>query len=311
MNLNDTNIRHAIAYAKAQTAFHSKSFYLSTQFLPKEKRLPTFALYSFCRYADNIVDNPRNRTVDELTAEIEYLKYELAVAYRSGESEHPILKAFIPSALAYNIPLRYPLELLDGVKLDLLKNRYQSFAELYQFAYAVAGVVGIMMSYIIGFSDPAALNYAEKLGVAMQLANILRDIQEDKNMNRIYLPLDEVRQFGLDEKDFFKETFNDAMRQLVKYQVERAHRFFIEADNGIPMLSRDGRFAVKAASRIYRGILSEIEKRDYNPFLGRVFVPQSRKFAILLQEFLRTNLFQRRQTSPVFPQPVTGGAKHS
>ncbi|MDZ7347031.1 MAG: hypothetical protein ONA69_09605 [candidate division KSB1 bacterium] len=98
---------------------------------------------------------------------------------------------------------------------------------------------------------------------------------------------------------------------FTSFRVGGPARFFIEADNGIPMLSRDGRFAVKAASRIYRGILSEIEKRDYNPFLGRVFVAQSRKFAILLQEFLRTNLFPRRQTSPVFPQPVAGGAKHS
>jgi phytoene synthase len=260
--------------------------------LPKEKRWATYALYGFCRYADNIIDNPRGRSVEDLLDEVEYIKRELKRAYKNGESEHPTLKSFIIIAKEYNIPMEYPMDLMEGVMMDLQMNRYETFDDLYLFAYRVAGVVGLMMTHILGYKSEAAFEYAEKLGIAMQLTNILRDVKEDKNMNRIYLPKEDLRSFNIKEEDLFKENMNENMHRMMQFQVDRAHRYYEEADMGIPMLNQKSQFAIYSASRIYRGILMKIEARNYNPFLGRVWVTQTRKFGILLAEIMKTRVLR-------------------
>jgi phytoene synthase len=136
---------------------------------------------------------------------------------------------------------------------------------------------------------------AEKLGVAMQLTNILRDIKEDKEVDRIYIPQDEIRRFGLDTNHFYEERMSENFRKLMKYQIDRAHQYYDEADQGIKMLDRDAQFAIYSASKIYRGILRKIELQDYNPFLGRVYVPRVKKAQIVVSEALRTRLL------PVIP----------
>jgi phytoene synthase len=133
--------------------------------------------------------------------------------------------------------------------------------------------------------------YAEKLGVAMQLTNILRDICEDKEMDRIYIPLEEIRIFGLEENHFFDEKISENFKNLIKFQVDRTHHFYDEADKGIKMLDRNAQFAIYSASKIYRGILRKIELQNYNPFQGRVCVPQSKKAQIVISEAVRTKLF--------------------
>jgi phytoene synthase len=280
--------RAQFKYARALTAHHAKSFYFSAAMLPGEKRWATYALYGFCRYVDNLIDNPRERTAAEIKHELNYLRRELTIGYRTGESEHPVLKPFISVAKQYNIEKRHAVELIKGVLMDIEKQRYENFDELYLFAYRVAGVVGLMMTPILGAKNPEALVHAEKLGIAMQLTNILRDIKEDKNMDRIYLPLEEIRQFGVDPDDIFNERMTEGMRNLMKFQVDRAHAYYDEADAGIKMLDRDAQFAIYSASKIYRGILRKIEMRDYNPFLGRVFVPNGKKISIVAGEVLRT-----------------------
>ena len=291
-NTEDKSLKAAFRYARLQTANYSKSFFLSSAMLPKEKRWDTYALYSFCRFADNIVDNPRSRSIEELVDEVNYMAKELTIAHKHGESEHPIIKPLIVVMLKHDIPLEYPLELLEGVKMDLIQDRYQTFDELYTFAYRVAGVVGLMMTYILGFTDNAALKYAEKLGIAMQLTNILRDIKEDKNMGRIYMPLNEIQQFGLTEDDFFNENMNDAMYKFIRFQVKRANKYYHQAQAGIKLLSRDSQFAIYSASKIYQSILLKIEARHFNPFLGRVFVNQSKKLLILLNEKIKTKVIR-------------------
>jgi len=275
-------------YARSLTAHHAKSFYFSASMLPREKRWATYALYGFCRYVDNLIDVPRPRREEEILGELDYLKNEIITSYRTGESEHPIIRPFISVVKHFQIPPEYALELIKGVKMDTHKNRYQNFDELYLFAYRVAGVVGLMMSPLLGYSDPAALLHAEKLGIAMQLTNILRDVKEDKEMGRIYLPLDELTGFDLTENDIFEERVSPKMRQFMKFQVDRAHQYYNEADDGIRMLDRNAQFAIYSASKIYRGILKKIELRDYNPFLGRVFVPQRKKIRIVATEVIRT-----------------------
>jgi phytoene synthase len=277
-------------HARMLTAHYSKSFYISARMLPRERRWATFALYGFCRYADNLIDNPRYRTTKELEEEVNFISKELKRAYRTGESEHPILKPFVVVALKYGIPIEYPLELLKGVLMDIKTTRYETFDDLYLFCYRVAGVVGLMMTYVLGYKSAKAFHYAEKLGIAMQLTNILRDIKEDKNMGRIYLPQEELERFGVTEDDIMNERMTANFRRLMQFQVERAHQYYREADRGIPMLERKAQFAIYSASKIYQGILRKIEARDYNSFLGRVFVSQMKKIGILLQEIFLTRM---------------------
>ena len=282
--------RAQFKYMRSMTAHYSKSFYLSTCLLPRQKRWATFALYGFCRYVDNLTDIPGGRSEKEILRELKSLEAELRTAFRTGESKHPIVGPFISVAEKFNIPQKYPLELIKGVQMDTHIKRYESFDDLYLFAYRVAGVVGLMMTPILGFKNPEALTYAEKLGVAMQLTNILRDIREDKELDRIYLPLEEIRMFGLDENHLLDEKMSVNFINLMKYQVDRAHQYYDEANKGIRMLDRDAQFAIYSASKIYRGILRKIELQNYNPFIGRVYVPQSKKIQILISEAVKTKL---------------------
>jgi len=280
--------RPAFEHARQMTAHYSKSFYLSASMLPPAKRWATFAVYGFCRYADNLIDKQRSRATAEVLHEVEFLRQEIRIAYRTGESEHPILQPYIVVAWRYGIPIEYALDLLKGVEMDVENTRYPNFEALYLFCYRVAGVVGLMMTHILGYKDESVFRYAEKLGVAMQLTNILRDVQEDCNLGRIYLPLEELHAFGCSENNIFEARMTSAFRELMKFQLERAYSYYEAAQPGIRLLKPDAQYAIYSASRIYRGILNRIKTREYNPFLGRVFVPKHRKMGILMQEIVRT-----------------------
>ncbi|MCA9731205.1 MAG: phytoene/squalene synthase family protein [Deferribacteres bacterium] len=286
--------------ARLATKHYSKSFYLSAKMLPPETRWATYALYGFCRYADNLIDKPRNRSFTNLLQEVDHLTWEINQAYETGSSEHPVIQPFIVVAKKYNIPAKYPLELIRGVKMDIEKSRYENFDELYLFAYRVAGVVGLMMTHVLGFKSDKAFEHAEKLGIAMQLTNILRDIQEDKEMGRIYLPQDELRSWGISDADILNEKMCDKMHKFMQFQVKRAHHFYEEGNKGIHLLDRKSQFAIYAASKIYRGILRRIEARDLNPYKGRVFVPQLRKIGILFSEIIRTRFLPKNFNSQNF-----------
>lgn len=280
----------AFLYAKGIIEHHAKSFSFATQFLPTKKRWATYAVYAFCRYADNIVDKPRNRSTESIQKEIEYLSDELELAYKFGESEHPVLKAFIIAAQEYNIPKKYALELIEGVQMDTSITRYSTFEELYIFCYRVAAVVGLMMTYVLGFKEEDTLFYAEKMGIAMQLTNILRDVKEDKNMNRIYLPIEELKEYKVSEEDIYSENFTPQLHEFMQFQVNRAWKYYEESMPGISKLAKSGQFAIYAAGRIYSGILNKIKDRDYNPFGERVFVPKKEKVAILGEELIKRKL---------------------
>ncbi len=291
----DPELQAQFRFVRALTKRYARSFYLATQFLPVRKRWATYAVYGFCRHADNIVDNPRQRSPEEVKAELRMLSNEISLAYRGGESEHPVVRPFIAVARIYGIPEHYAQELLLGVGMDLELHRYASFDDLYLFCYRVASVVGLMMMHILGFSNPGAGKYAEKLGVAMQLTNILRDIKEDKDNGHIYLPQDEMRRFAVDEEDILRETDSPALRELLRFQIERAEAYYREGEEGIALLDRDARFAICAASTMYRGILEKLAQRNYNPFQGRVYVPAKEKSKIIAREIVRAKLVSLQQ----------------
>lgn len=287
--------RVAFEYARRITAYHSKSFYFSARMLPKEQRWATYALYGFCRHCDNLIDTPRQRTGTEIVREIQLLTEELQVAYNTGESQHPIIRAFILVAKAYGIPIEYPLDLLKGVAMDVQQTRYETFDELSLFCYRVAAVVGLMMTYVLGYKHKRAFRYAKQLGIAMQLTNILRDIKEDKDMGRIYLPEKDLVRFGVLEQDILEEKITPQLKELMKFQVERADRYYTEAMPGISLLGTESQYAIYSAAKIYRGILRKIEDHNYDPFINRVFVPSTQKIGILLHEGLRAKFLSAQE----------------
>ncbi len=169
----------------------------------------------------------------------------------------------------YKIPKNLPLELMQGVLMDTHTKRYETFGELYVYCYRVASTVGLMSSEILGYADTKALEYAEAMGIAMQLTNILRDIKEDAAMDRIYLPQEDLRKFDVSEQQIFANKMNGNFIELMKFQITRARDFYQTGEQGINLLEKDSRFTVLLAARIYSQILDEIERQNYDVFLRR------------------------------------------
>lgn len=263
--------------AAAVTARGSKSFFFATRFFPPEYAKAAHAVYWFCRHTDDLVDECAS--VEAGRRDLEAWARMVEQGLEDGSSADPVLHVFLDTARRYSIPSEYPLELIEGMRMDLNGTRYPSFRELRQFCYRVASVVGLMMSHVIGYRDPA-LTYAVELGIAMQLTNILRDIGEDLQRGRIYLPSEELDRFGYTEAELRAGIRNDAFRALMQFQVLRARDYYERSQPGIALLDPRGRFAVQIASDVYREILARIEISGYDVFKRRAIVPAVRKYWI-------------------------------
>ena len=189
--------------------------------------------------------------------------------------------AWADTQLRYRIPHRYTEQLIDGIERDLRQTRYATFTDLATYAYGVASTVGLMSMHITGFSGPEAIPYAVKLGVALQMTNILRDIDEDWRAGRIYLPAEELEAFGLSEADLAERQVDDRWRAFMRFQIERNRQLYREAWPGIAMLDPDGRFAIAAAAQLYQAILEDIEVNDYDIFNCRAYVSTWGKLRML------------------------------
>jgi len=242
------------------TKENSKTFFFASALLPKEKQKAIRALYAFCRISDDLVDRESNDPRKNLEA-WRFPK----ISYAPTKNEL-IALAWGDVRAKYDIPWHYSEQLIQGVAQDLSKSRYQNFDELAHYSYGVASTVGLMSMHIIGFNAHAAYTYAIRLGVALQLTNILRDIGEDFRAGRIYLPLDELRAFHLSEEDIAQGMVTPQWRKFMRYQIARTRQLYSEAKPGIAYLTSDGRFAIAAAADLYAGILKEIENNDYNVF---------------------------------------------
>ena len=260
----DAALRTAYRQAEKVTAQHSKSFYLASGLLPEEKRAAVRALYAFCRTVDDIVD-------ESLDAEREsQLDYWRAMVETSRFTDQDrIAVAWADTLTRYHIPRHYALQLIDGVARDLFQSRYQTFADLATYCYGVASTVGLMSMYIIGFAANEAVPYAIKLGVALQMTNILRDIGEDYRNGRLYLPREELIFYGIHESDIAAGRVTENWRQFMRFQIERTRQLYRESWPGVKMLEREGQLAVGAASVFYQGILDQIEKSGYDVFTRR------------------------------------------
>jgi len=272
----------AYEYCALITRDASKTFYLASGLLPDEKRRAARALYAFCRVTDNIVD--------ESDADPAETRTILDGWRRQTLGAHPVLaphnvQSFVALAWAdarvrFHIPVGYAQQLIDGVARDLDSTRYRTFDELAAYSYGVASTVGLMAMHIIGFAGEHALPYAVKLGVALQITNILRDVGEDWGIGRLYLPCDDLAAFGLSEDDIaagVRGSYDERWRAFMRFQIARNHQLYADAMPGIALLNAEGRFAISAASELYRAILTDIEAHDYDVFSRRSHIPMPSK----------------------------------
>jgi phytoene synthase len=260
----DASLRTAYKQAEKITAEHSKSFYFASRLLPEEKRSAVRALYAFCRTVDDIVDES---TDGQRESQLDY--WRGMVEHASFLDDDLVAAAWADTLTRYHIPRHYALQLIDGVNRDLTQSRYQTFEELATYCYGVASTVGLMSMYIVGFKNNEAVPYAIKLGVALQMTNILRDIGEDYRNGRLYLPREELAFYGIREQDIAEGRITDNWRQFMKFQIERTRQLYEESWQGVKLLEREGQLAIGAASVFYQGILDEIEKNDYDVFTQR------------------------------------------
>ena len=260
----DASLQRAYKRAEKITAEHSKSFYFASALLSEEKRSAVRALYAFCRTVDDIVDESSDAERD-----LQLGYWRTMVETASFAAEDLVAAAWADALARYHIPRRYALQLIDGVARDLVQVRYQTFDELATYCYGVASTVGLMSMHIVGFKNPDAVPYAIKLGVALQMTNILRDVGEDYQNGRLYLPREELAFYGIQEADIAQGRVTDSWRQFMKFQLDRTRQLYAESWTGVKMLEREGQFAIGAASVFYQGILDKIEKSDYDVFTRR------------------------------------------
>jgi phytoene synthase len=270
------------------TRHHAKTFYFASHVLPAQKRSDAYAVYAFCRHVDDQID----LAPDELArlramADLEYL---LHAVYRPGESAPsfesslPWLSAFRETIQRRAIPASYFEDLLKGVEMDRDRVRIQTWDELDTYCYHVASVVGLIMVHVLTEPAPELLKPARDLGTAMQLTNILRDIAEDWQRDRLYLPADELEKFGLTADDIARQRMGDSFRAMMRFQIGRARAYYGQAEAGIAALPADGsRFCARLMSTVYGAILDEIERADYQVYRGRVHVSFLRKLGLALK----------------------------
>jgi phytoene synthase len=275
MQVDAVQLNRAYQHCARLTAQHSKSFYLSSALLPADKRQATRALYAFCRVGDDLIDRAEG---DPAAAIKRWSDIALAA---DPQTDDLVVLAWSHTQSIYRIPQRYAEQLIHGVSRDLRQTRYQTFEELAEYSYGVASTVGLMSMHIIGFSGPEAIPYAVKLGVALQITNILRDVGEDYRSGRVYLPQEELAAFGITEDQIAAGRVDDRWREFMRFQIARNRLLYKEAWPGIALLNRDGRFAIAAAATLYRGILDDLEAHDYNNFTRRAHVNGRGKIARL------------------------------
>jgi len=272
---NSSKLDQAYRYCEELTQLHSKTFYLASGLLPDSKRRAIRALYAFCRVSDDLVDRSSGDALKNLQ------EWRLRTAISAPTGNDAVALAWADTRKIYQIPLRYEEQLIDGVAQDFRKTRYQSFSELATYCYGVACTVGLMSMHIIGYSGPEAYPYAIRLGVALQMTNILRDIGEDWGLGRLYLPQKELENFGITESDISRGIVDDRWRNFMKFQIERNRHLYSAALPGISLLDREGRFAIGAAAELYQAILTDIEAHDYNVFNHRASISKWGKFRLL------------------------------
>ena len=261
-------------YCQKKSAESGSSFYYSFLFLPKERRRAITALYAFCREVDDAVDEPSEASVAQ--AKLAWWRAEVAQLY-AGNPQHPVTRALAPLIEPFNIERARLEDIMDGMEMDLLQSRYLDYANLRVYCHRVAGVVGILAAGIFGYRNTQTLEYAAKLGLAFQLTNIIRDVGEDARINRIYLPMDELKQFNVTAADILNARQTENFSRLMAFQGERAQRCYDEAMALLPPEDRRTQRTGLIMAAIYRTLLDEIAADGYQVLKQRTSLPPLRK----------------------------------
>jgi phytoene synthase len=269
------------AYCERVARRQAANFYPAFRVLPRPQRRAMCALYAFMRITDDLVDDGGD--VEVKRAKLAAWRDGFRAAMR-GEDRHQVHPALRDTVERYAIPTWYLEAVIDGVEMDLEPVRFRRFAELYRYCFLVASVVGLACIHVWGFGDESAKQYAEHAGVAFQLTNILRDLGEDLSRGRVYLPAEDFALFGC-APEKLRETagMNPAARRLLRYEADRARQYYQSAERLLPLLSGPGRAVCQVMLRIYRGLLDEIERRDYDVFSERVSLSGWRKAGLVLR----------------------------
>lgn len=261
-------------YCQDKAAHSGSSFYYSFLFLPKARREAITALYAYCREVDDIADECQDTAIARV--KLEWWRNELAQTY-AGNPSHPVGKALLPAIKQFDLPQELLEEIIDGMEMDLQNVRYADFKSLQLYCYRVAGVVGQLAATIFGYSDRNTLKYAHDLGIAFQLTNIIRDVGEDARRNRIYLPQDELAQYGVTEQDILAGRNSPGLQALLAFQHQRAQQYYSQAMQELPAADRRNQRPGLIMAAIYHALLDEIARDNYAVLNQRISITPLRK----------------------------------
>ena len=271
-------------YCQQKAAASGSSFYYSFLFLPPERRRAITALYAFCREVDDVVDECTDAQLAQ--AKLAWWRDEVAKLF-AGNPQHPVSRALQPALAPYGITSERLNEIITGMEMDLSQSRYLDFKALERYCYHVAGVVGLLAAGIFGYRDPRTLEYATNLGTAFQLTNIIRDVGDDARRNRIYLPMDELRSFGVPASDILQAKHSDAFVKLMEFQYRRAAGYYEAAMGALPAEDRRAQRPGLIMAAIYRALLEEIEQENFRVLSHRTSLTPLRKLWIAWTTWIR------------------------
>jgi phytoene synthase len=276
----DADLANSYAYCQKTASREAGNFYLAFHLLPRPQRLAMCALYSFFRVADDLADE--EAALEKKRQSLARWRMSLSLALQ-GFYGHPIHPALHHAVQQFGIPEVYLSEVIDGVEMDLETVRYATFSDLYPYCYRVASAVGLACIHVWGFSGEQAKMHAEAAGIAFQLTNILRDLKEDAQRGRIYLPQEDLARFHYREEELLKGEWNDNFLALMKFEIGRANEYYEKAWPLIDYLDRPGRAVFLTMARTYRGLLKLIENHPYDVFRKRIRLNKWRKVSLALQ----------------------------
>lgn len=288
----DPKLRASYQECKRLNSIHGKTYYLATLLLPPAKRPHVHALYGFARYADEIVDDlASNLTLDEKAFVLKKWSNQVLSDIKSGSSNDPIAAALVDTTSRFKIPIAHFEAFLHSMNMDLTVRQYQTYEDLHEYVYGSAAVIGLQMVSVLGTISPDAVTSAneaaEKLGIAFQLANFIRDVGEDLDRGRVYLPMTELEAHGVNRQMLEARVTTPQIKSALNEQIQRVRRLQNESTAGIKLLTPGARECIQAASQLYCGIVDEVEKIDYQIFTKRAKTSNWRRTKVALPAYLR------------------------
>ncbi len=292
--ISDIHLEDAYDYCEQITRNEARNFYYAFITLPMRKKRAIYTAYAFCRRCDDAVDN------NESTTEKKRLLDEIENNLKSGINldklileNNPIILATCAIIKEFNIPQQYFFDVIQGVRMDIEFTSFNSFDEVKEYCYKVASVIGLICIKIFGYSNPKAIDYAIDFGLAMQLTNILRDILDDLNENRCYLAFEEMDKFNYSINQLRESLYNDDFIQMMKFEVDRAKRYFESGSRLLPLVDTDSRICLVILSTIYSKILKKIERSNYNIFQTNYRLNTFEKLSIMGFTWLRYKITKK------------------